>query len=123
MTAQLASLINAILLIALSAWGYLASDSPSVTALIPAAFGLVLIGCYGGVRDQNKVVAHVAVVLTLVVLLALVMPLRGAIGRADPAAITRVAVMMASSAFALVFFIRSFIAARRAREAEEAAAG
>ena len=109
------SLINAILLISLSAWGYLSSASPSFTALIPALFGVLLLACYPGVRAHNKVVSHIAVVLTLVLLIALFMPLRGAIGRDDTAAILRVGVMMTSTALALVFFVKSFIDARKQR--------
>ena len=110
-----ASLINAIVLFAASGWAYLASTDPSLTALIPAAFGLLLIACYPGARKENKIVAHIAVVLTLVIVLALIMPLRGAIGREDPMAILRVGLMMASSLFALTMFIVSFVNIRRRR--------
>ncbi|MEM8791296.1 MAG: hypothetical protein AAGE80_06745 [Pseudomonadota bacterium] len=115
MTANTASLINAIVLIGLSVWAYLAGGGASFTALIPAGFGVALMICYPGVKVQNKVIAHIAVLLTLVVLIALIMPLRGAIGREDSLGILRIALMMATSAFALVFFVKSFIDARRGR--------
>ncbi|MEM1380096.1 MAG: hypothetical protein AAGH41_05660 [Pseudomonadota bacterium] len=115
MKAHTASLINALILIACSAWAYLASDTPSITALIPAFFGAGLLLCVPGVKAENKVIAHIAVLLTLVVLLALFMPLRGALGRGDTVAILRVVLMMASTAVAFVFFIKSFIDARKAR--------
>tara|TARA_Y100001934_G_C12223111_1_gene711694 strand:+ start:798 stop:1157 length:360 start_codon:yes stop_codon:yes gene_type:complete len=110
-------LINAGVLIVFPAWGYLSSETPSLTALIPTAFGLLLVACAPGVKSENKVVAHIAVVLTLIVLLALFMPLRGAIGREDGLAVFRVGVMMLTSAVAMVFFVKSFIDARKAREA------
>ncbi|MEM7431071.1 MAG: hypothetical protein AAF351_03925 [Pseudomonadota bacterium] len=113
-----ASLINAVVLIAMSAWAYLASDTPSVTAFIPAAFGVLLLACLPGVKAENKIVAHIAVLLTLVVLVALFMPLRGAIGREDTLAIVRVGLMMATTAFALAMFIKSFIDVRRNRASE-----
>jgi len=115
MTAHNASLINAILLIALSAWAYLASDNPSFTALIPAIFGAALLACYQGVKAENKVIAHIAVLLTLIILIALLMPLNGAVARGDTMAIFRVGVMLLSTAVALVLFVKSFIDARKAR--------
>ncbi|MEM6421475.1 MAG: hypothetical protein AAF698_02720 [Pseudomonadota bacterium] len=115
MTAHTASLINGLVLIACSAWAYVAAGGASATALIPAGFGLALLLCYQGVRAQNKVIAHIAAVLTLVVLVALVMPLSGAIGRGDAAAVIRVGLMLAATAVAMVFFVKSFIDARRAK--------
>ena len=118
-SAPRANLINALVLIAMSAWAYLASATPSFTALIPAGFGLALFACQSGVAKENKVVAHIAVLLTLVVFAALFMPMNGAIGRADPVAIGRVGVMMLTSLIAMIAFIASFRAARKAREAGE----
>ncbi len=115
MTAHTASLVNAIVLIVFSAWAYLASETPSITALIPAAFGLLLLACYKGVRDENKIVSHISVLLTALVIFGLFAPLRGAIEREDGAAIFRVGVMMATTLVALAFFIKSFIDARRRR--------
>lgn len=113
--AHTASLINAIVLIAVSIWGYLGADKASFTALIPAAFGVLLLACYKGVEGQNKIIAHIAAVLTVVILIALYTPLSAAIGRGDSAAIFRVGLMMASTLLALVFFVKSFIDARRSK--------
>ncbi len=110
-----ANMINGIVLVLFSSWGYFASDSPSATAFIPAVFGVALLACNGGIKAENKIISHVAVTLTLVVLLALIMPLRGTLSRGDTGATLRVIIMMASSALALAFFIRSFIEARRNR--------
>ena len=116
MKTHTASLVNSLILIAMGAWGYLASESPSITALIPLFFGVVLLLCYRGVKAQNKVIAHVAVLLTLLGLVALFMPLKGAIGRADTEATVRVALMIATSALSTVYFIKSFIDARKNKE-------
>ncbi|MEM9329916.1 MAG: hypothetical protein AAGA53_01245 [Pseudomonadota bacterium] len=116
MKAHTASLLNAITLMIMSAWAYLSSQSPSFTALIPAAFGLALVGCYFGVKNENKVIAHIAVILTLIVFLVLFVPLNGAIGRGDGEAILRLSLMIVTSLIALVFFIKSFRDARKARE-------
>ena len=56
-----------------------------------------------------------AVVLTLLIFLALFMPLMNAIGRGDPLAITRVLIMLVATAVAMAFFVKSFVDARKAR--------
>ena len=109
------SFINAILLIVLSLWGYLTSESPSGTAFIPTIIGVFLLICISGVKKENKVIAHIAVVLTLFVLLGLIVPLIGAIDREDTSATVRVAVMLVSTVLAIVSFVKSFIDARKNR--------
>ena len=116
MKAHIASLINAVVLIVLSAWGFFSSEDPSVTALIPGFAGVALLGMNPGIKKENKVIAHVAVLLTLLILLALIMPLKGAIGRGADLAVMRIVLMMASSVFAMVFFVKSFIDARKRRQ-------
>ena len=64
-----ANIINSICLIVIGLWGYLEVSSP--TALIPVGFGAALILCTPGVKKENKVIAHIAVLLTLVILIAL----------------------------------------------------
>ena len=116
MNAYKPSLINALVLISLSLWGYFSSATPSVTALIPTFVGVALLFCSKGVKSENKVIAHIAVVLTLLILAGLVMPLKGALGREDNVAIFRIVVMIASTIFAMVYFIKSFKDARKKRE-------
>lgn len=110
------TMLNGFILVLLGAWGYLGSQTPSPTALIPVFAGILLLYFVTGVKAQNKVIAHLAVLLTLVLVIALIKPLIGAIGRSDNLAISRVSFMMISSAVNLVYFIRSFIAVRKARE-------
>ena len=64
---------------------------------------------------ENKVVAHIAVLLTLLVVVGLIKPLTGAMGREDSAAVGRVAVMLALGVYAMATFVKSFIDARKAR--------
>jgi len=123
MKAHTASLINALILIGFGIWAYMASESPSKTAFIPVGFGAVILTLYKGIKKEDKIVAHIAVLLTLVILVGLVMPLKGAIGRGDPLAIMRVVVMIVSTVVALVFFIKSFVDVRRARAAAASEAG
>lgn len=116
MTAHRASLINAITLIFCAIWGFWATDFKSLTALIPAVFGLGLLACSSGVRNENKIIAHVAVLITLVMLVALYMPLSSAIGSGEALRTLRSVLMVVTTMLALVFFIKSFRDARRARQ-------
>ncbi|MEM7076694.1 MAG: hypothetical protein AAGA28_17500 [Pseudomonadota bacterium] len=117
MTAPTANLINAIALIVLSVWGFAEIALSSWTALIPAAAGVILVLCQPGVRAENKFVAHVAVLVTVAILLALIVPLSSALGNVyeAPLALARTVIMMGTCLLAMVAFIRSFIAARKAR--------
>ncbi len=116
MTPHLATALLSAVLLAMSSWAYLGSDTPSLTALIPAGFGLALLACYPGVKRESKVVAHIAVLLTVILTLALLMPFRGAIRRGDPGAMVRVGAMIAAAVMAIASYVRSFRAARRAQK-------
>ena len=115
MKAHIASLTNAVVLIALSLWGYFSSDSPSLTALIPTVIGGVLLILNSGVKNENKIIAHIAVLLTLIVLIGLIKPFMGAMAREDNGALIRVTVMILSTIMAMIFFVKSFISARKNR--------
>ncbi len=106
-----ANLLNSLSLIIIGFWGYF--ESSSVTALIPVVFGFVLLACSKGVKNQNKIIAHVAVLFTLIILLALVgMRLPKSIGSGG-IVLVRVLVMISTSALAMIYFVKSFIEARR----------
>lgn len=109
-------MLNAIVLIILGLWGYLGSQTPSPTALIPVFAGILLLSFVKGVKDGNRIIAHLAVLITFVLIIAFVKPLTGAIGRGDNGAIIRVVAMMISGIVTMVYFVRSFIAVRKARE-------
>ena len=111
MNATTANLINSISLIVIGLWGYF--DVLSPTALIPVSIGALLILCYSGIKNQNKIISHIAVLLTLIILVALVgMRLPKSIDKGGVGLI-RVIIMIISSALSMIFFIRSFIAARK----------
>ena len=113
MNSTKANLLNSIILIVVGGWGYFDGDGKSMTALIPVMFGVVLLLCNNGIKNQNKVIAHLAVLATFICLVGLFMPLNGAIERGNDIAVIRVSAMIASSVIALIFFIKSFIEARR----------
>ena len=122
MTAQKMNLINALTLILLGLWGYIDVSNYKLativsfehwTALITVLFGIILLLCNKGIQNSNKAIAHVAVVLTLLVLIALVgkrLPIsidQGGVG------LFRVLAMSLSSFIAFIAFVRSFIENRK----------
>ena len=109
------NLVNSIALISMSAWGYI--DTNPFTALIPAAFGVVLL-ILGTMLTNEKLVkisAHLVVLFTLLILIALVIQVlpgvldRGGIG------LIRVILMILTSSIAMIVFIKSFIDNRKSR--------
>jgi hypothetical protein len=108
--------INASVLIIVGLLGYFGSDTPSVTALIPVFAGVILLLLVKSMKDGNRVVAHIVVTLTLLLLIALIKPLTGAINRNDPGAVIRVVIMIVTNLVALVIYIKSFVDARRNRD-------
>ena len=106
-----ANLLNAITLIGLGLWGY--KSTGSNTALIPVLFGVLLLVLTNSIRNHNKVIAHIAVVLTIIVLGALVgMRLPKSLAQGGPG-LYRVIAMIATGVIALIYFIKSFIDARK----------
>ena len=111
MNASNANLLNSICLIGMGLWGYFELSAP--TAFIPVGFGAVLLACQSGVKKENKVIAHIAVLLTLLILVALSgMTLPKKID-AGGAGLLRVLSMIVTSALSMVLFIKSFIDARK----------
>tara|TARA_B100001094_G_scaffold215831_1_gene209931 strand:- start:659 stop:1009 length:351 start_codon:yes stop_codon:yes gene_type:complete len=115
MKAHTISLINSLILITMGLWGYFESDSRPVTALIPVIVGFILLAINSGVKKENKVIAHIAVLLTLLIVIGLIMPFLGSIERGNVIGIFRVSLMIFTSVLAMIAFIRSFIAARKSR--------
>ena len=115
MKASSSSLLNAIILISMGLWGYFESESKAITALIPVIIGTILLLVNKGVKNENKALAHVAVLLTFLILFGLVKPLLGAFERENTYAVIRVLLMIISSLWAMISFIKSFISARKNR--------
>ena len=113
MKPHIISLINAVILILISSWGYFSSETPSITALIPASIGLIILLLHKGLKNENKTIAHIVVLLTLIVLIGLIRPLTGAIERHDNFAIIRVSIMIISTLIALILFVKNFIDVRK----------
>lgn len=119
MTAVKMNLINALTLVIVGTWGFVDVNLPlldtgvSWTALIPVFFGITFLICHKGIKSGNKIIAHIAVVLAILIAVALVgkrLPIsieNGGIG------LFRVALMSITSVLLLVAFIRNFIENRK----------
>lgn len=103
-------LVASITLISVSLYGYLSSDSPSLTALIPLYFGSVILILSLIYNQNNKLIAHLALGVLLLSFVALFMPLSrgGDIGR-----IFRLLLMQIVCLYSMICFFLSFIRARR----------
>tara|TARA_B100001989_G_C24536293_1_gene464610 strand:+ start:60 stop:413 length:354 start_codon:yes stop_codon:yes gene_type:complete len=110
MTPVKANTINAFTLITIGLWGYMEVQSP--TALIPVVFGILLLVCsiiLNKKPELTKLIAHIAVLLTLLILCALAgvrLPKSLATGGSG---LIRVVIMISTSTLALVYFIKNFI--------------
>ena len=108
-----ANLINGISLILLGLWGYLDVDSP--TALIPVFFGIILLLCHRGIKKENKTIAHIAVIFTLILLVSLAVVRLPKSLDSGGIGLYRVIFMVMTSAIAMIQFVRSFINARKSK--------
>lgn len=106
------------LLTVLGAVGYVLTSFASVTALIPALFGVLLIvlGLVARNERYRKHAMHAAAAVALLGLIGALPPfLRGiGAGRADAAVISQ-GVMVALTAIFVGLCVKSFVDARRAR--------
>ena len=114
-----ANLLNSLTLILMPLWAYVTFEGTiekpeqTVTAFIPLFFGVILLLCNGGIKKENKIIAHIAVLITLITILGLTMPLKAAIIEGRNLAIFRVVSMLLTSILAMITFIKSFIKARK----------
>ena len=113
-----ANLVNSLMLILMPLWAYVtfeasAEKAINATAFIPLFLGVILLLCNRGIKNENKTIAHIAVVLTLIAIVGNVSkPLLTAIQEGRVLSIFRVSVMLLTSILAMITFIKSFIANR-----------
>ena len=117
MTTSRANLINSISLIVVSLWGYFVVNANANewewTPLIPVVFGFILFLCDKGLKNEDKVIAHIAVVVTLVAIISLVVkPLQPALADKDWEGVFRISIMILTGLLAMITFVKSFIKAR-----------
>ena len=106
-----ATLLNSLILIIVGLSSYLATSSP--TALIPVFFGALMMICYMFYDKNNKLIAHICVVLMLLIFISLFMPLNKRIDANDLNGIIRIGIMQLVSLYSMACFITSFIKARK----------
>ena len=106
-----ANVINSLSLMFIGLWGYF--EVISLTALIPVIFGVILLLCTNGLKKQNKLIAHIAVLLTLVILIALIVMRLPKSFDSGGVGLIRVVIMILTSIFSMVYFVKSFIANRK----------
>jgi hypothetical protein len=109
-------------LIALGLWGYFGTGTSSLTALIPAAFGLALVVCGAMARNQayRKHAMHAAAMLGVLGFLGSlrgVLQVQSLMGgtAAHPNAIISQLIMAALTLLFTVLCVVSFINARKGR--------
>ncbi len=112
-----ANLVNAVVLIVAGLYGYFLILTPegkhAPTALIPAAFGIILLAMQKGVVKKDKIIAHVAVVLTLILLIVCTRQFFK-VPNWEPKKYLFLACII-SNIIALIAFIGNFIEARKNR--------
>jgi hypothetical protein len=118
MKAAQANLLNAIVLLVAGLYGYFMLLTPegthAITALIPAAFGLLFLVLQKGVAAENKIIAHVVVVLTLLLLIMCILRFFKIEDWGAKKYLFLACIL--SNTVALVAFVGSFITARKNRQ-------
>jgi len=114
-----ANLLNSITLIIMCSWAYLTYDSvdgksQNLTALIPLVLGVILLLCNNGIKKENKTIAHIAVLVTLVAIAGVfAKPFLSAINEGRNLSIFRTSLMLLTSIIAMITFVKSFIDNRK----------
>jgi hypothetical protein len=100
-------------------WAYLTYEpvdgkSQNITALIPLILGGILLLCHKGIKNNNKIIAHIAVLVTLLAIIGNASkPLIAALEDGRNLSIFRVSLMILTSIIAMIAFVKSFIKARQ----------
>jgi len=115
MKVYLVSMMNAFVLMVLGLWGFLGSEMPSPIALIPVFTGALLLSLIKGLRYGSKSMARISMVVTVLVLIAMVVPFISAIRLGDSATTYRIGFMMISNSITIGFFVSRLIRIRKKR--------
>lgn len=102
-------------MIIMGAWGFYSTYPEGKTAAIPIIIGVVLLVLNNGVKYENKVQAHIAVVLTLLGVFGVAKAFMGQLDEGDTLGIIRTGAMILTGIIAMIAFIKSFRDARKNR--------
>ena len=123
-----ANLINVLALILMPIWALIAFEAPAddpdksnLTALIPVVFAVILLFCHGVLKKENKFISHLAVIFTLITIIAIYMkPFSPALDDYNAnesieniMRILRSSVMILTGIIAMITFVKSFVKARK----------
>ena len=126
-----ANLINVLALILMPVWALIAFEAPvdepdksNMTALIPVVFAIILFLFNGGLKKENKFISHLAVIFTLITIVAIYMkPFSSALADYNDnnsieniMRIVRSGVMILTGVLSMIVFVRSFIANRKSKQ-------
>jgi len=113
MKAHAASLMNAICLIVVGIYAHYMSDLPYPMTLFPVIIGLILLTLNNGIKKENKIIKHGAILLTLLIAISLLfIPLKIIISSKDVPSMVRLGLMIYTSFLALYYLILSIRPAR-----------
>lgn len=107
-----ATLLNGFILISMGIWGYIASEYGSITALIPAFVGLLILLLSKGMKSENKAAEYIVYALTILILIALYRPFSSAMESDNSMAIFRILFMMAGCVIALMAYVKKYLRLR-----------
>lgn len=114
MKPSIVNFINGLVLIIAGLYGYFGitgnTGTASVTALIPAAFGVLLVVLSYFWKKAPKVVSHIAIVLTLLLLIMIINRFLKVETWSETKYIFLICIV--SNVLAMFVFIRSFVIAR-----------
>ena len=108
--------LNSISLIVLGLWEYYSTlpemswTPSSPTVFLPVIFGVALFLLTSAIKKENKLISHIAVFLTLIILVGLCFRLTKEMSSSSQ---YRIIVMIATSVFAMASFVMTFINARK----------
>ena len=126
-----ANVINVLALILMPVWALIAFEAPvdepdksNMTALIPVVFAIILFLFNGGLKKENKFISHLAVIFTLITIVAIYMkPFSSALADYNDnnsteniMRIVRSGVMILTGVLSMIVFVRSFIANRKSKQ-------
>ena len=96
-------------------------QSSNLFALIPVVFAVILFLCNGGLKKENKFISHLAVMFTLITIIAIYMkPFSYTLGDYNTnnsteniMRIVRSGIMILTGILSMITFVKSFINARK----------